>query len=500
MLNIIKKRPAVLLILFFLLSIAIRYPHLNRPLSKHHEFNAGMVLVCIDTWNTNGGPSYSGFCPVLNYTNKGDKFFSSKYANTTSVNGDDLYMSFGPGWFLFPYYFFKVFHLPASPLSLQFFDILLCLLSMALVFKIAKKMFNEESDAMPTKAIIATILFLLNPASLWYFGNGFVHEVMTIPFFLAAAYVFLSFIENGSNITFKRLLLYGILLITGIFCDWLCVFWSGITILYAFFRSRKDKQWGNYIIVTILSTIMAIAIVFLVYGHHVGYKNYFTLLHSRYDYRGMNEENSGSLFSYYWIILKNYLTSYLPLFIALLILLIINRRMIRPAIIKQHPGAFSFIVLLVATCLLHHFIFPQFSGHEYAVFKSALFLSLCTAALSTNYKTSYIIIGLFIILSIAQFYYINPVGAYSFDGERYDYAKTIGNSIKENASADEVVYINYKNGLAEPQIMYYAKRTCFGSPNLQDAKVRLADQTYAQKAVWFDIVNDSVTSIIHFSK
>ena len=68
-----KSNQAVfLLILFFVLSVVIRLPHLDRPLSKHHEFNPAVILMGLESWKEAGGPEKFNYIPLLTYQNAAD--------------------------------------------------------------------------------------------------------------------------------------------------------------------------------------------------------------------------------------------------------------------------------------------------------------------------------------------------------------------------------------------------------------------------------------------
>jgi len=91
-----------IIILLFAVSVIIKLPHLNRPLSKHHEFNPAVVLICIDNWNQNGGPSYTGYTPVFNYSNEGDLYLPINKGMVHDAKGNSIYLSFGSGFFRMP--------------------------------------------------------------------------------------------------------------------------------------------------------------------------------------------------------------------------------------------------------------------------------------------------------------------------------------------------------------------------------------------------------------
>jgi hypothetical protein len=63
------KRTFPLLFGIFLLSVVVRLPMLNRPLSKHHEFCTAISLRIMQIWYDNGIEKY-GYNPVMTYNTR----------------------------------------------------------------------------------------------------------------------------------------------------------------------------------------------------------------------------------------------------------------------------------------------------------------------------------------------------------------------------------------------------------------------------------------------
>ncbi|MBL4862252.1 MAG: hypothetical protein JKY09_04435, partial [Crocinitomicaceae bacterium] len=47
----------------FVLSVVVRIPNLNRPLSKHHDFVTAISLRVLQVWDAEGGSTF-GYSPV----------------------------------------------------------------------------------------------------------------------------------------------------------------------------------------------------------------------------------------------------------------------------------------------------------------------------------------------------------------------------------------------------------------------------------------------------
>src|SRR5436190_14555087 len=94
----IFKNPLVILSCIFLLSVVVRIPTLDRPLSKHHEFCTAVSLRVLQIWDEAGIKTYH-FNPVMTYPNAADKFinnFASASGKMMDAGGNFYYVSHPP--------------------------------------------------------------------------------------------------------------------------------------------------------------------------------------------------------------------------------------------------------------------------------------------------------------------------------------------------------------------------------------------------------------------
>lgn len=495
------RRYQVALCFIFIASVLIRIPNFNRPLSKHHEFNAAMVLIGMDHWSENGGASSTLYCPVLNYNNPGDRFLDLETSLLTDAKGNLIYASFGAGWFLYPYYFFQLFSLTPSVAALTIFNLLLSFICMLLVFSIARKVFAEQDTIRPFKSLITVFIFVLNPCTLWYNGNGYVHEVMVLPFFLMQVNLFIDFMKCDSQLSKFKLFLFFVVTVLGVFADWLSVIWLAVTFMYAIKKVAADRKWRIYLTVAFTSGLFSVLLVVLHYGYSLGVNEYLTALAERYQSRGFLNVNIRSAGYMLLKIVKHYFTAYASILLLIAVagsLYLVQIAKRKEPLARLPVFSKEIIFLIFSTAFLHHFLFIEFSSvHEYAVFKSALFLSLASSVLLFASKVPHkLMLVVFFIVTLVQYYYINRVGEISLNGDRYDYTVVTGKIINQNTGADEVVFVD--DSQMRPQISYYAKRTILNAASLIQAKLGLEKQPGKSKGVWFDIENGKVVSIVHF--
>jgi hypothetical protein len=62
-----------------LLLVVLRIPTLDRPLSKHHDFNNAVVLINAVSWQQAGGGNKFCFTPVMNFQGQSNKLLEKGY-------------------------------------------------------------------------------------------------------------------------------------------------------------------------------------------------------------------------------------------------------------------------------------------------------------------------------------------------------------------------------------------------------------------------------------
>lgn len=484
MLHIFRKYPFWLLAAF-LLSVIVRLPGLNRPLSKHHEFNTAMVLVGCEGWAAAGGPANVNFTPLINYPNAGDVY----YLEHPQVKDGKLhYLSFGPGQFVLPYYTGKIFHTPYSPLLLQMINLLAQLVSAWFIYRLALLLSGGE-----TTAKIASLFFLFSAETLWFFGNGYVHESMVMPFFAAGLHLSFRFFTDATSITAKNSLWFGLIVFTGIFFDWLMLFFAAGAGIMALVRViKKDKRYRKLFVITAIGAIAATTCIIFMYSSYYGWDRFWALLLNKYETRNGMAGESGSTGTRTMLLLaKHFATGYLPL----LLLLVGGVMMLLKKKLTGWRGMGTFLMLQISV-LVYFLVFASFSAaHDYSVLKFSILIAVL-GAITVEYlfvrkKQQLILATVIVLLNIALYYYINPPGNKGFNGDAYALEKNAGEFIRSKAEPDELVLQNMPdaNWLA---VYYYSKRNNMYMPDADSAH-RFFLTTPAKKMVFVDFSGGNKT-------
>lgn len=482
-------QPLLYVLLLWVSVIAITSPNFNRPLSKHHEFNPSLVLICIENWQAIGGPQYTHFTPLINYQNSTDKlpgFSTDKHNQFVNV-------SFGNLWYLAPYYFHQLFHLKPTAASLQVYNLLLLLISLLLVNRISQVI--STATQQPALQLLIPLLYATSPVVSWFCTNGYVHEVAVLPFYFYAL-LLLYKIFSQSSITITKLLALSTLVFLGTLNDWLFAPLCAVTSLHAIYLFIKTKKaaWLAIVFACSVGFLMAVGAILYCYSLQMGWQELVNVSVNRWQERGLT--TSVSAIEIAKLLGRNYLMNYAGL---LFILLPICNKKIRLAITQhlQNKGLSFFLIISFCTGIIHQLMFLQFSYiHDYSVLKLALPLSIFTSLIIIQFKQTirWAIVSCALISSIATYYYINRPGQVAQNGDKYSYLQTLGKNISQTVANDEILVI--KDLVMMPQLMYYTKRNYLSFENETSCKTYMAKYGF-KKACFITLNNWQIQSATH---
>lgn len=461
----------IILVTIFFLSILIRLPNINRPLSKHHEFVTAISLQVINIWQMDGAAKYN-FNPVMTYPGTANKYIN-KYASTTGkmvdVKGNYYYVSHPPFAYILPYLVFQLLHAKATVIAIEVFHLVINFISALFIYLIICNLqFRKPFEKINWSGICGFSVYLFSAGVLWFQCNTYMSDMLVHLFFLAASYYFLQISANEKAII-KYLFFYAVSLFLMIYTSWLGIFFAVSIILYSVIILRK-RIFSVINLITAFVSILAITLFIYQYSLINGLGNYRDQMSDRLKTRSGWSESS-SLFAEVknfinalLTILKNYGTSYLP-FILLLGFFIYWLAEKRQLTLKISRRNFLFAWVSILPIVLLHAFLLDYSGHDFVSLYGSLFLSVAIALAFERVRknkllsntTLRLLLFLSIFSSVVIYYYINRPGKFSLKGDEYSVSKQLGLEIKNTASYDAVVFTI---GTAEmdPQLMYYAER------------------------------------------
>jgi len=595
-----KLKTYLLLTGFFLVSVLVRLPHLDRPLSKHHEFCTAVVLIPLENWAENGAATYH-YSPSVSYEGTANRHIENLTAYPVEADGRFYYLSHPPFAYLLPYFCFSILGVYPTALALQIFNLLFHFLSCLLLFQVVKTLVahtrpqplkgsshkghewtdsplgSEASKNFPlgvggTGSLTAFLIYLFTPAALWFHGNVymsdmFISNILIIGIWLALKIFLPKEKATSTEITgtFEVPVIFypiGIFLVIFlmIYTEWMGNFFAfGVFILAlvkAFSKKEKHrrKYWLAIASACVLGVIAGLGLIIWQYSSIAGFETYWGYFTHRFGARSGAKFSDNGVFYFLWKYIKmtlriarHYTTGFLPVLLfgaAVWGVFIYHTKKIfhTPNIATRY-----FLWLAGFPILMHHFVFVEFTiVHDFATLKGGILLAVLVGLLvekllrhqlnnsvpqnpslrkssefklhafaestpqpppkgeifckAENFSRAYLPLWrglgggllLTIFLCIVQYYAINRPGEISQNGDRYDYMQTLGETIRNNAATDEVIFLNgYK---PDPQVMYYTKRNMLRASDTTAAK-ELLKARGAERGVLFTIENYDVKKI-----
>ncbi|MBL7778478.1 MAG: hypothetical protein JNK66_09325 [Chitinophagales bacterium] len=474
------KRTFPILFGIFLLSVAVRWPQLNRPLSNHHEFCTAISLRIMQAWYDEGISRFE-YNPAMNYGHSTDKHINN-HANQTGglidENGNYYYVSHPPFAYYFPYFIFKLLHIRPDVMPIRIFNLALHFISGLFVYFIVCLLSFSRARAMPYRsAIVAFAIYIFLPVTMWFQGNVYMSDMAVHTVFVIGVYTVLKMIIRQKFYSYKYIFFYVVSLSLMLYTSWLGVFFAAGVLIYSLLHVQQIKGFKVLIAATVLCLIAISQIVIYQYSQIHGPMNFFSEMISRYMVRGSFADTKHGLlhfmFGYLWFaktLLYNYVLHYNVFFLLLIGFIYVAATHKKLKIVFSENG-YRFIWLSVAPVVMLHVLFLNYSVHDFTTLYASLFFSVLFGILYDKLKKSgsislrkmQVSLVVVLLLLVAQFHVYN---------QGTDYYLNAGKLIAENATTNEVIFTNQQM-LMEPQVIFYAQRNVRFAEDTADAKLFL---------------------------
>jgi len=440
---VLPIRHIFLLVGLFAVTLAIRWPNLGRPLSKHHEFCTATALRVLTVWHQEGIAS-KGYNPATNFAGAANKYINNHASGSgqmVDAEGNYYYVSHPPLAYYLPYAVFSALRIEPDVLPLQYFNLFVNLLCGLGIYLLARKLLPDSNWV----GLLAATIYWFTPAVLWFQSNVYMSDMMAQPFYIAALLLALYVLEKPKAITAIGL---AIVCFLGTYTTWFGVLVAGSLGLYFVFRAFSRPKYFWVVGLLTLSQVAALGLMAWQYSQIAGWDAYLAELGHRFGVRGLNMHQG--IFSYALPIALNYLASYgfLLLFASLLLINwhgIANVNTLRLANLALLP-----IILL-------HLLLPEYSGHDFTVLYLAVPLSLWVPMQLVFIGNKWLwLISWFAIVSCPVLYVVvNPYGDHSYNNDLYS-AELNEAQMFINEPDHAVLFMI--GGIPSPQTLWYAKR------------------------------------------
>jgi hypothetical protein len=450
------RRPFLIVFMAFVLSVGVRVPHIDRPLSAHHEFCTAVALIVLHNWWTDGIVAHHG-APVLSFTTPADRYPADD--GPAMRDGVRYYFSHPPLAYDLPYAGFRLAGTAPNVAGLQWINIAFHLLAAWCLFLAVRAAF-PVGDA----PLLAALLYLFMPAPLWFHGNAYMSDMFVQNFWLmhlaVAVPVFLAPLPPDRG----RTALFALTLFLAAYTSWPGVFVAVVAMGYALWRAWRsgDGRWAWPAVWSGLAVVVALGITWWRYAGVVGTDALIAYFSSRLEVRGSMDMAEG-LGTHLQRLLVNYRISYLP--VILLVLGTWASRWAKRADAAVDRGAVRpFLLLTGLPVLLDHTFLLQYADHDFAALKAGpLLCGLAGAGLAAlGPRVAWPVVAITCAVGVAYYFRTNPLPGPANEQER-----VLGTAIAAEARPEEAVFT--MGFTPEPQVWWYARRTLFRVDSLPQA-------------------------------
>lgn len=488
--RIARLKVLSVLIAVFLLSVLFRAPNINRPLSKHHESHTAISLRVLQIWDAEGAKKHH-YVPVMNYAGKANKFIHNKTSMSGGmVDSEGNYYDVSQPQFayIFPYVVFKLLNIKPTVLSLQIFHLVINFFSALFIYLITCLLsIQKPFKKLFVPGLVAYLVYVFSPAVLWFQANTYMSDTLVHLPFILAVYTILKLLMRKRFYSVKYLLYYALFLFLMIYTSFLGLFFAAAVFVYSLIKLRKETVFLPLIFITFSLSFFTLYLMVKQYSQINGLEAYVIQMINRFSEGGSFTGESvfgfllRKLIALKYIFL-NYTISYLPIFILLTAFGFLSLKKSKMGLVFTKNG-YRFIWLSALPVLMLHLVLLNYSKQDFTMLYASLFLAVLVGILYEKLKAAKVLspfainAGVFLAigLSLAMYYYINKPGDFSRKGDYYAKSKAIGLFIKNDAKADEVVYLQ-GDVILDPQLIVYAERNIIALPSTEKIHPSLLEQ------------------------
>lgn len=375
----LRVKCAVTILVVFSVTILLRWPQIDRPLSAHHEFLTAVVLTRLSIWYDQG-LLRSRFAPLTTYAGAANKYIDNTGVRFSprDADGNYYYVSFPPAGYAVPYMIFRLTGIRPNETGLRIFNLGVHLASVVVVFWITLGLIEPRVESY-VGATASAIAYMLFPATLWYHSNAYMGDTFVQLPWLLAILSLIRYYHTQRAFGHERTLwltLVGITVALAVLTASLGIVLVPFIIGLEVFRANRAAREISWPLlgVVLISLGLALGMWFLTYSLPVGVQELAKSLLQKLLYRtGVAEVVP--ITSFLKAIGKYLLLGYGPYLMGFVL--------VAASVWRKPPGSHAVgkdLVLMVGLLppIANTVIFAQWSLiHEYSVLYLAVPLAIC---------------------------------------------------------------------------------------------------------------------------
>jgi hypothetical protein len=364
----------------------LRWQQINGPDNGKFTWMSAHVLNTMKVWEKGGGPQEFHYAPVYTYPEEGNKHIPlGRLPGLFDAQGNYYYVSYPPGGFLVPYYFFEALDWEKDIQHMRYFALFLHVLS-ALLFLLLLKQLCTPLGISPLTMLLGGLLpFLFAMVYLHYFLHFYFADLLFLPVFLLQCLAIV-FWERNNKSTLVMLFITFFLFFIGAFIDWMGWITVGVFCCLVIHRSWKSKNVKAtlFLFPGIFALALAFGLMYEAYASIAGPETFKELLLRKLFIRsGISGEeltsHGATLFSgkAWWNLMLHFVNGFgmfLPMLLIVWVIGISKKFNWKSTAKKMGPLLLLFVALVV---VLHSLLLFNFNAlHDFSVMKTGLLLIL----------------------------------------------------------------------------------------------------------------------------
>ena len=303
------------LLCLFLLSVAIRAPHINRPLSTNYEWVTAHTLVTLQIWSEEGIVHHR-FAPIYTFNNPNDHFIGCPPSGISDDDGNHYYVSYPPFSFILPFLVMKGLGVYPSVLALQIFNLLIHFVCAVGIYCLVVLISNRRISAAPfPPALAAYSVYIFSSSALWHHSNVYFADVLVQLFFIWSVLVLISALKARGGLNLPKGIGIGLCIFFMSYTEWIGVFFTAIVAVLCLFLRRREPDFMKIFWIVLLSSCIAIGLVIWQYLSIKGLHDFIELAQNRLSERsGLRGNERGNIYDFasHLYLLQNYGRNYFP--------------------------------------------------------------------------------------------------------------------------------------------------------------------------------------------
>jgi hypothetical protein len=443
----------------FLVSVAVRWPALGRSLSDNHEWETAMSLVMLE--NQSAYPlTQTGLALPMSYPGEANQVTSDQWLLIEVAQGVGYYVSFPPFAIMLAAGVIRLFGLPIVPVTLQGINLVFHLVASLLLFLVLLRLLRG-SPWRTFAALVAVMLFIFNPAGLWFFSNTYGIDFFWHFLWIISLFVFIRLLDAAAIRQVPAALWIGffVTVFCLVYADIHGAICAAIYFVYLVARYRESRDYPAAALVVAGGVALAVGLTVFQYSRISGFDTLMDHVGNAFSRRCLVAPANHLRILMHYILMHAFLL--IPLGCMSLLLLASANRRDRGG---RGDGLWRWILLLsAASVVVHHVVFLQWTAiHNFSVLKAIVPFTILVAVVSDRVMNSValgpsskkLVLALLLASVVASTVEYRTVFSYSHDPDRF---RRIGEEIALLAAPEEVVFLvseAYELG----QVSYYSKR------------------------------------------